>query len=72
MSGYPAPSICIPCIERNQERCKHRHTTTRGGYHFHAGEVWDDITEVCDDCGVVLDDLPFNTSTQKEDETIQF
>ena len=35
--------------------CPHEHTTTNGGFHFTAGEVWDDLAEVCDDCGANLD-----------------
>ena len=35
--------------------CEHEHTTTRGGRHFSAGEVWDDIEIVCIDCGKSLD-----------------
>ncbi len=72
MSENPAPSFCIPCIQRYQAQCPHKHSSPRGGYHFYAGEVWDDIVEVCDDCGVVLNDLPFNISLQSEDEPIPF
>ena len=35
--------------------CSHEHTSFQGGFHFTAGDVWDDITEVCDDCGANLD-----------------
>jgi hypothetical protein len=38
-----------------QAACPHEHTTHQGSMHFSAGEVWDDITEVCDDCGAKLD-----------------
>ena len=38
-----------------QAVCPHKHATYRGGMHFSAGDVWDDIQEVCDDCGVNLD-----------------
>ena len=38
-----------------QAQCKHEHTSLQGGMHFSAGEVWDDIQEVCDDCGANLD-----------------
>jgi hypothetical protein len=37
------------------ERCKHEHTSYRGGMHFSAGDVWDDIEEYCIDCGANLD-----------------
>ncbi len=44
----------------NQVLCPHIHTSLEGGFHFSAGDVWDDLTEVCDDCGADLDqkDLP--------------
>ena len=35
--------------------CPHEHITRTGGVHFSAGEVWDDIEEVCDDCDLNLD-----------------
>jgi hypothetical protein len=38
-----------------QSDCLHEHTSYQGGMHFTAGGVWDDIKEVCDDCGVSLD-----------------
>jgi len=39
----------------SQFKCQHAHTATRGGNHFDAGDVWDDIHEYCLDCGVTLD-----------------
>ena len=41
-----------------QETCPHQRTAYQGGFHFSAGDVWDDITEVCIDCGANLDRLP--------------
>jgi len=38
-----------------QAECKHEHTSCRGGMHFSASDIWDDIEEVCDDCGGPLD-----------------
>ena len=38
-----------------QVQCQHKLTSIRGGMHFSAGYVWDDIEEVCDDCGSNLD-----------------
>ena len=38
-----------------EDECPHEHTSTLGSFHFTAGEVWDDLTEVCDDCGANLD-----------------
>jgi hypothetical protein len=38
-----------------QDHCPHEHVSTRGGWHFSAGDAWDDIEEICDDCGAKLD-----------------
>ena len=38
-----------------QEQCQHQHTSYQGGFHFSAGDVWDDLAEVCTDCGANLD-----------------
>jgi DnaJ-class molecular chaperone len=38
-----------------QAICPHEHTTYQGSMHFSAGDVFDDIQEVCDDCGAKLD-----------------
>jgi len=37
-----------------QVKCRHEHVTTLGGFHLTAGEVWDDLRDVCSDCGEVL------------------
>lgn len=34
-----------------QAQCPHDHTSYQGSMRFSAGDVWDDIQEVCDDCG---------------------
>lgn len=34
-----------------QEACPHERTSLYGTYHFSGGELWDDLTEICDDCG---------------------
>jgi hypothetical protein len=47
--------ICNPSIEQIQAKCPHLHSTIYGAYHFSAGEVWDDIKELCDECGASLD-----------------
>jgi DnaJ-class molecular chaperone len=41
----------------HQALCPHKHTSYQGNMHFTAGDVWDDIQEVCDDCGANLDRL---------------
>jgi hypothetical protein len=38
-----------------QAECPHEHTSYQGSMHFNPGEVWDDIQEVCDDCGAKHD-----------------
>jgi len=35
--------------------------------HFSAGDVWDDIEEVCDDCGANLDHLTLGDYIQDDD-----
>jgi hypothetical protein len=40
-----------------QAVCPHDHTSFQGNMHFNTGDVWDDIHEVCDDCGANLDRL---------------
>lgn len=34
-----------------QATCPHEHVSTSGDFHLAGGEVWDDILEVCSDCG---------------------
>ena len=36
-------------------QCKHEHTSYQGSYRFNGGDVSDNITEVCIDCGAHLD-----------------
>ena len=36
-------------------QCPHTHTSYQGGMRFSEGEPWDDIREVCIDCGARLD-----------------
>lgn len=38
-----------------QAECPHKHVVRNGGHHFSHGEIWDDIEEVCSDCGEVFD-----------------
>lgn len=51
MTRLSLPVFCRPCIERLQKQCLHKHTSSNGSRYFSEGEVWDDITETCDDCG---------------------
>jgi hypothetical protein len=66
------PPFCQPCIDSLQARCLHLHTSFRGGVHFVAGEFWDDLTEVCDDCGANLDRLPSTTESIPDNQEILF
>jgi hypothetical protein len=38
-----------------QAQCPHEHTSYQGSMQFSTDDVWDDIEEVCDDCGASLD-----------------
>ena len=57
MKLYRISNVCVPCKERRQQKCRHIHTSFSGGFHYSDGEVWDDITEYCDDCGANLAEL---------------
>lgn len=37
-----------------QAKCSHLRTVSMGGFHLSEGAIWDDIREVCSDCGEVL------------------
>ena len=51
----------------HQVVCQHEHTTTQGGMHFSAGDVWDDIQQVCIECGADLDQLTLGDLIQDEE-----
>jgi hypothetical protein len=42
-------------IMLQQSLCTHEHTSFQGNMRFSAGDVLDDIAEVCNDCGAHLD-----------------
>lgn len=52
-----AAIICLEVFTRLlvQQHCPHEHTAYQGSFHFTAGDVWDDIVEVCTDCGARLE-----------------
>ncbi len=50
----------------HQSECPHEHTSYQGNMHFSAGDVWDDIQEVCDDCGAKLDGRSLSEFIQDE------
>ena len=56
-SGVTAKWVSLPELHKllEQSLCPHEHVSTLGGHHFTIGNVWDDIEEVCDDCGQTLD-----------------
>ncbi len=66
------PPFCPPCLDRQQTHCLHVHTSFRGGFHFVAGVVWDDLIEVCDDCGANLDRLPSTPNSLPDNKEILF
>jgi RecJ-like exonuclease len=39
----------------SQAQCPHQHTSYKGSLHFCAGDLLDNITEVCDGCGAILE-----------------
>jgi hypothetical protein len=49
-----------------QAICSHNHTSFQGNMHFSAGDVWDDIHEVCDDCGANLEQQCLSDFTNDE------
>ncbi|MFC2053482.1 hypothetical protein ACFLV7_04170 [Chloroflexota bacterium] len=42
-------------LEETTAHCPHSHTSLNGGFHFTEGDVWDNLIEVCNDCGANLD-----------------
>lgn len=70
MSNQFIPTFCKGCIERNKAQCQHIHSEMYGGFHFTAGEVWDDLTLICLDCGANLDELPVPEEITIEEEIL--
>lgn len=62
------PGFCKGCVEKHKALCQHIHTKMFGGFHFTAGEVWDDLTLICLDCGANLDELPLPEEITIEEE----
>ena len=56
-SGKTGKWITLPELQKllKEASCQHEHVSQAGGFHFTDGEVWEDIQDVCDDCGEVLD-----------------
>ena len=72
MDNLQVPYFCKPCVTRLQAQCPHTHTSFHGGYHFSAGDVWDDVTEICIDCGANLDELLIHSDSILDIEEITF
>jgi hypothetical protein len=55
-SGMAGKWLELPefLAQMEQSKCPHEHVSQTGGFHFGGGEVWDDIQDVCDDCGQTL------------------
>jgi hypothetical protein len=47
--------VLVALLEK--ETCPHKHASFLGSLRFSQGEVWDDIHEVCCECGTDLDHL---------------
>jgi hypothetical protein len=41
-------------VQLEEAKCKHPHISYQGNFRFTEDEPWDDLVEVCDDCGVTL------------------
>ena len=68
-SGNQPKWIPLPefAVMLNQNACTHRHTAYKGGMHFGAGDVWDDIQEICVECGAPLDGQTVGDLIQDEE-----
>ena len=55
-SGQTGKWITLPEFQKllKVTECQHEHVSQVGGFHF-SDAVWDDLMDVCDDCGEVLD-----------------
>ena len=49
---YPKWISLTDLRELLEIECPHEHVSTNGSTRFSAGDVWDDIETVCDDCGM--------------------
>lgn len=68
MSNQSIPIFCKTCIDKYQAQCPHLHTEMIGGFHFSGGDLWDDLTLFCLDCGANLDRLPGQESDKSKIE----
>jgi hypothetical protein len=70
MINFQIPSFCQPCIVRLQATCPHLHTSFIGGQHFSGGDYWEDIAEICSDCGSDLDALDIPSQSIPDENQI--
>ena len=56
-SGQTAKWISLTEFQKllKEAECQHAHVSQVGGFHFSAGDVWDDIRDFCNDCGELVD-----------------
>ena len=56
-SGQTGKWITLSELQKllKEALCQHENVSRCGGYHFNAGEVWDNVEEYCRDCGELLD-----------------
>ena len=68
-SGNQPKWIPLPefAVILKQTMCQHQHTAYQGGMHFSAGDVWDDILEICVECGASLDGQTVGDLIQDEE-----
>ena len=72
MKEKTIPSFCKACIQRLQAACPHLHISTYGSFHYTEGEVWDDLVDICDDCGANLAELHSAQQEAADQETIPY
>jgi hypothetical protein len=72
MPANKLPPFCQTCLDQLRANCSHQHLSMQGNIHFSNGEVWDDLTETCDDCGAIMAQLPSLFSTILLDGNIPF
>ena len=55
-SGKTGKWITLPEFQKllKEASCQHEHVTQVGGFHF-SDDVWDDLKDICDACGELVD-----------------
>ena len=70
MNKSKIPRFCQACIVRLQTACPHLHSSFVGGWHFSGSDYWDDVTEICSDCGANLDELAVSPQSAPNENLI--